>query len=192
MQFLGEQLLSRAVRPCRCLRLSPSWRSPRIFRRACPVILFGAVRSFFTCDWSKLVTDLLVGKTSAGYAGFDPLGFSDYYDIKWLQEAEIKHGRICMLAAVGMVSWQLVEWQTRVPQDMTAGTVQTCLGRGYYCGMMCCLHRSTHIINIKFSGSSTRNSPSSPSSLNFRTTPLRLSIRFPLAAGPRCALSLSH
>ena len=41
----------------------------------------------------------------AGYAGFDPLGFSDYYDIKWLQEAEIKHGRICMLAVVGMVSW---------------------------------------------------------------------------------------
>ena len=39
----------------------------------------------------------------AGYAGFDPLGFSDYYDIKWLQEAEIKHGRIAMLAAVGMV-----------------------------------------------------------------------------------------
>merc|ERR1719329_232514 len=37
-----------------------------------------------------------------GYAGFDPLGFSDYYDIKWLQEAEIKHGRVCMLAAVGM------------------------------------------------------------------------------------------
>merc|ERR1719199_1941109 len=37
-----------------------------------------------------------------GYAGFDPLGFSDYYDINWLKEAEIKHGRICMLAAVGM------------------------------------------------------------------------------------------
>ncbi|EKX33755.1 light-harvesting Chl a protein 3 [Guillardia theta CCMP2712] len=37
-----------------------------------------------------------------GYAGFDPLGFSDYYDVKWLQEAEIKHGRICMLAVVGM------------------------------------------------------------------------------------------
>eukprot|EP00960_Hanusia_phi_P053421 762062-Hanusia_phi.AAC.4 len=39
-----------------------------------------------------------------GYAGFDPLGFSDYYDVKWLQEAEIKHGRICMLAVVGMVT----------------------------------------------------------------------------------------
>merc|ERR1712216_630685 len=37
-----------------------------------------------------------------GCAGFDPLGFSDYYDINWLKEAEIKHGRICMLAAVGM------------------------------------------------------------------------------------------
>lgn len=42
--------------------------------------------------------------TRAGYAGFDPLGFSDYYDINWLKEAEIKHGRICMLAALGMVS----------------------------------------------------------------------------------------
>lgn len=38
---------------------------------------------------------------TSGYAGFDPLGFSDYYDLKWMQEAEIKHGRICMLAAVG-------------------------------------------------------------------------------------------
>jgi hypothetical protein len=77
-----------------------------------------------------LVTDSLFGKTSAGYAGFDPLGFSDYYDIKWLQEAEIKHGRICMLAAVGMVSWQLVEWQTGVSQNMTvmANTIQRLVG----------------------------------------------------------------
>jgi hypothetical protein len=44
-----------------------------------------------------------LARLRTGYAGFDPLGFSDYYDIKWLQEAEIKHGRICMLAAVGMV-----------------------------------------------------------------------------------------
>lgn len=43
------------------------------------------------------------GRICVGYAGFDPLGFSDYYDINWLKEAEIKHGRICMLAAVGMV-----------------------------------------------------------------------------------------
>jgi light-harvesting complex I chlorophyll a/b binding protein 4 len=41
--------------------------------------------------------------TVAGDSGFDPLGFSDYYDLKWLREAEIKHGRVCMLAALGMI-----------------------------------------------------------------------------------------
>ncbi len=35
--------------------------------------------------------------------GFDPLGFSTLYDMKWLREAEIKHGRICMLAFVGFI-----------------------------------------------------------------------------------------
>jgi|Transcript_12941 hypothetical protein len=39
-----------------------------------------------------------------GNAGFDPLYFSDFLDIKWLREAELKHGRICMLASVGMVA----------------------------------------------------------------------------------------
>ena len=34
-----------------------------------------------------------------GNAGFDPLYFSDFLDIKWLREAELKHGRICMLCA---------------------------------------------------------------------------------------------
>ena len=29
--------------------------------------------------------------------GFDPLYFSDFLDIKFLREAELKHGRICML-----------------------------------------------------------------------------------------------
>merc|ERR1719238_1113665 len=33
--------------------------------------------------------------------GFDPLYFSDFLDIKWLREAELKHGRICMLATTG-------------------------------------------------------------------------------------------
>jgi len=36
-------------------------------------------------------------------AGFDPLYFSDFLDIKWLREAELKHGRICMLASLGIV-----------------------------------------------------------------------------------------
>merc|ERR1711933_668154 len=35
--------------------------------------------------------------------GFDPLRLSDAFDMKWLREAEIKHGRICMLAFTGFV-----------------------------------------------------------------------------------------
>jgi len=35
--------------------------------------------------------------------GFDPLYFSDFLDIQWLREAELKHGRICMLAATGYI-----------------------------------------------------------------------------------------
>mmetsp|Transcript_52056 Transcript_52056/g.123283 ORF Transcript_52056/g.123283 Transcript_52056/m.123283 type:complete len:212 (-) Transcript_52056:109-744(-) len=38
-----------------------------------------------------------------GDVGFDPLGFTTKYDIKWLREAELKHGRVCMLAATGLL-----------------------------------------------------------------------------------------
>ena len=41
--------------------------------------------------------------TLAGDVGFDPLGFSNYFDIKWLREAELKHGRVSMLGALGFV-----------------------------------------------------------------------------------------
>merc|ERR550537_1821444 len=40
--------------------------------------------------------------------GFDPLYLGDLYkDIKWLREAELKHGRICMLAATGILAQEL-------------------------------------------------------------------------------------
>lgn len=43
----------------------------------------------------------------AGFVGeeqeFDPVGFSDTFDVKWMREAEIKHGRVAMLACVGFV-----------------------------------------------------------------------------------------
>lgn len=42
-----------------------------------------------------------------GDKGFDPVGFSNFIDIKWLREAELKHGRVCMLAVVGFVA---TEW----------------------------------------------------------------------------------
>jgi len=40
--------------------------------------------------------------------GFDPLRLSSAFDMKWLREAEVKHGRICMLAFVGFVAGDLL------------------------------------------------------------------------------------
>jgi len=46
-------------------------------------------------------------KNLAGWVGgeteFDPIGFSNWFDMKWLREAELKHGRVCMMATVGFV-----------------------------------------------------------------------------------------
>ena len=33
--------------------------------------------------------------------GFDPLGVTDALPVYWVREAELKHGRVCMLATVG-------------------------------------------------------------------------------------------
>jgi hypothetical protein len=38
-----------------------------------------------------------------GNKGFDPVGFSDSIDVRFLREAELKHGRIAMLAAAGWI-----------------------------------------------------------------------------------------
>jgi len=58
-------------------------------------------------EMSKSVPFLLAPKNTKGWigdTGFDPLGFSDYFDMKWLRESEIKHGRASMLAVVGFVA----------------------------------------------------------------------------------------
>jgi Chlorophyll A-B binding protein len=39
--------------------------------------------------------------------GFDPLRISDYFPMDYLRESELKHGRICMLAAVGYITVDL-------------------------------------------------------------------------------------
>jgi len=44
--------------------------------------------------------------THAGDYGFDPLGFSEKYDLYSMQEAEIRHARLAMLAVVG---WPMSE-----------------------------------------------------------------------------------
>jgi len=40
-------------------------------------------------------------KGYAGDVGFDPVGFSEIFSMDWLREAELKHCRVSMLAAVG-------------------------------------------------------------------------------------------
>jgi hypothetical protein len=37
----------------------------------------------------------------AGDLGFDPLGFSSWVNLGFVQEAEIKHGRLAMLGLAG-------------------------------------------------------------------------------------------
>ena len=39
-----------------------------------------------------------------GEKGFDPLGVTDALPVYWVREAELKHGRICMLATVGWIA----------------------------------------------------------------------------------------
>jgi light-harvesting complex I chlorophyll a/b binding protein 4 len=45
-----------------------------------------------------------------GDVGFDPVGLSDNFDLRWLRESELKHGRVSMLAVVGFVSSQFVNF----------------------------------------------------------------------------------
>jgi len=83
--------------------------------------LVGSSSAFVTKNAAALSSTALRGEMSqslpfltrpekikgyVGDVGFDPLGFSDTFDMKWLREAEIKHGRSSMLATVGFVMQQ--------------------------------------------------------------------------------------
>jgi Chlorophyll A-B binding protein len=64
-----------------------------------------------SAEMSQSIPFLVAPKNLKGYVGdigFDPLGFSDYFDIKFLREAELKHCRASMLATVGFVVQQYV------------------------------------------------------------------------------------
>jgi len=68
-----------------------------------------ASKTQLNADMSKSLPFLIRPKELQGYVGdvgFDPLNFSEYMDIKWLREAEIKHGRSSMLATVGFTMQQ--------------------------------------------------------------------------------------
>ncbi|CAJ1330462.1 unnamed protein product [Effrenium voratum] len=55
--------------------------------------------------------------------GFDPLGVTDALPVYWVREAELKHGRVCMLATVG---WIATDLGMRFPGDQFQ-SVQTTL-----------------------------------------------------------------
>jgi len=50
-----------------------------------------------------------------GEKGFDPLGVSDALPVYLLREAELKHGRVCMLATLG---WIATDLGVRFPSDV--------------------------------------------------------------------------
>lgn len=53
-----------------------------------------------------------------GNKGFDPLGFSDMFPVYYLREAELKHGRLAMLATAG---WIAVDLGLKFQADLYQG-----------------------------------------------------------------------
>lgn len=50
-----------------------------------------------------------------GDVGFDPFKFTDKGDIAKLRSAELKHGRVCMLAVVGILTQEVWQWNDQFP-----------------------------------------------------------------------------
>lgn len=70
-----------------------------------------ASRAAVTMEYSESVPFLPKPKKCDGLLGsvnFDPLLLSEAIDIRWMQESEIKHGRVCMLAFVGLIVQEFV------------------------------------------------------------------------------------
>ncbi|CAJ1432205.1 unnamed protein product [Effrenium voratum] len=66
-----------------------------------------------------------LGGLAGGDAEFDPLGFSDTFDVKWLRESELKHGRVCMLATVGFVAEQYIQFPGFTPAEDALQAIYT-------------------------------------------------------------------
>ena len=68
---------------------------------------YSYVFSPFRCSPCLCPRLLQLDGSMAGDVGFDPLGLSEIeavgIDLYWLREAELKHGRVAMLAVVGFV-----------------------------------------------------------------------------------------
>mmetsp|Transcript_31756 Transcript_31756/g.43329 ORF Transcript_31756/g.43329 Transcript_31756/m.43329 type:complete len:205 (+) Transcript_31756:50-664(+) len=72
----------------------------------------GRAATILSAEKSKSIPFLSAPKNLAGLVGdkgFDPVGFSDFIDVKFLREAELKHGRIAMLATLGFVATEFIK-----------------------------------------------------------------------------------
>lgn len=50
-----------------------------------------------------------------GDVGFDPFKFTDTGDVAKFRAAELKHGRVCMLAVVGIITQEVWQWNDQFP-----------------------------------------------------------------------------
>jgi len=66
---------------------------------------------------------VLLDGTHAGDYGFDPLGLSEQLDLFAMQEAEIRHGRLAMLAVIGWPMSELIAPSWMLQQNGCAPSV---------------------------------------------------------------------
>ncbi|KAL9179835.1 hypothetical protein ACHAXT_007805 [Thalassiosira profunda] len=89
----------------------------------------GATRSATSLEAkSKALPFLEAPPNCEGYvgnAGFDPFRFSDFAPVDFLREAELKHGRICMMAWLGYVSVDCGLRVLPVPEALEGVTAAT-------------------------------------------------------------------
>jgi len=55
-----------------------------------------------------------------GDVGFDPFGFASYLDVKFLREAELKHGRVAMLAFVGFLFTEFIRLPGEIHNEINS------------------------------------------------------------------------
>jgi len=106
----------------------------------------GTSRKALWIPIGNVMAPSILDGTLAGDVGFDPLGFSkSKKTLYWMREAEIKHGRLAMLAAVG---WPLSElWHNPLAEflhldsllasgDRAPSILNGGLSSGYASGML--------------------------------------------------------
>jgi hypothetical protein len=60
-----------------------------------------------------------------GDVGFDPFKFSDKGDLAKFRVAELKHGRVCMLACLGILVQEVFRWNDAFPSKNFLEAVKT-------------------------------------------------------------------